>query len=64
MPERPVADRHASTPAELKSRLEAERRGAPFLEYRDGDGHQLLLALEPDAGTITIGRRSENGVAP
>ena len=63
MPERPVADRHASTPAELKARLEAERRGAPFLEYRHGDGHQQLLALEPDAGTITIGRRADNAVA-
>ena len=57
------SDRHASTPAEIKARLEAERRGTPFIEYRDGDGHQRLLALEPDAGTITIGRRADNGVA-
>jgi pSer/pThr/pTyr-binding forkhead associated (FHA) protein len=63
VPERPVADRHASTPAELKARLEAERQGTPFLEYRDGDGQQQILTLEPDAGTITIGRRDDNAVA-
>jgi pSer/pThr/pTyr-binding forkhead associated (FHA) protein len=60
--ERSVSERHASTPAELKARLEAERRGTPFLEYRDGEGRQRLLALEPGAGTITIGRRADNAV--
>lgn len=59
----PSVDRHASTPTELKARLEAERRGAPFLEYRDGDGCQQLVALEPGTGTITIGRRADNAVA-
>jgi pSer/pThr/pTyr-binding forkhead associated (FHA) protein len=63
VPERPVADRHASTPAERKARLEAERQGTPFLEYRDGDGQQQILTLEPDAGTITSGRRDDNAVA-
>ena len=63
MAERSVSDRHASTPAELKARLEAERLGMPFLEYRDGDGGQQLLSLRVGAGTITIGRRADNGVA-
>ena len=31
---------HRATPAELKARIEAERRERPFLLYRDGDGAQ------------------------
>ena len=34
---------HRSTPGELKARRDAERRGEPFLVYRDGDGMQRLL---------------------
>src|SRR4051794_14174427 len=49
-----------STPAEVKARLEAERRGAPFLVYRDGGGAQVIVALE---GSLTVGRRPERDVA-
>jgi pSer/pThr/pTyr-binding forkhead associated (FHA) protein len=49
-----------STPAEVKARLEAERRGAPFLLYRDADGHQVIVAL---TGPLTVGRRPERDVA-
>src|SRR4051812_27112437 len=45
-----------STPAEVKARLEAERLGAPFLVYRDGDGRQLIVTLN---GSLTVGRRPE-----
>ena len=33
-----MAELHQSSPAELQERLETERRGVPFLLYRDGDG--------------------------
>ena len=51
---------HRSTPAELKARLEAERRGAPFLLYFDGAGHQVLHELD---GQVTVGRGAECDVA-
>jgi pSer/pThr/pTyr-binding forkhead associated (FHA) protein len=47
---------HRSTPAELKARLEAERRGSPFLLFHDGAGRQVLREL---AGPLTIGRSAE-----
>jgi pSer/pThr/pTyr-binding forkhead associated (FHA) protein len=45
----------ADTPRELKERIEAERRGLPFLIYRDGEGTQVLLSLEAK-NRLTIGR--------
>ena len=63
MTERALGGPHASTPAELKARLEAERRGTPFLLYRDADGGQRIVELEAGATRITIGRRPENDVA-
>jgi pSer/pThr/pTyr-binding forkhead associated (FHA) protein/DNA-binding CsgD family transcriptional regulator len=55
--ESPIA-LHAATPAELKERLEAERRGMPFLLLRDGDGAQRLVTLE-GTDRVTVGRREE-----
>jgi DNA-binding CsgD family transcriptional regulator len=46
---------HASTPAELQRRLEAERRGRPFVFYRDGAGELRVHEL---TGPVQIGRRS------
>jgi pSer/pThr/pTyr-binding forkhead associated (FHA) protein len=54
---------HASTPTELKARLEAERTGAPFLLLRDGEGRQTIVALDRAAAPLTIGRRPDNDVA-
>ena len=50
---------HSATPAELRERIEAERRGRPFLVFRDGDGAQRLLDL---AGSerVSIGRGTGN----
>ena len=50
---------HSATPAELRERIEAERRGRPFLVFRDGDGAQRLLDL---SGTerLSIGRGAGN----
>jgi FHA domain-containing protein/regulatory LuxR family protein len=58
----PVAP-HVASPAELKERIETERGGTAFLVWRDGEGHQRILALEDDAGHVTVGRRSVNDVA-
>jgi DNA-binding CsgD family transcriptional regulator len=58
-----MAGAHASTPAELKRRLEAERRGAPFLLFHDAAGRQVIYELPADAPAITVGRRSDNHVA-
>src|SRR4051812_14976206 len=46
---------HRSTPAELKARLEAERRGAPFLLFHDGAGCQVIHELT-GPGDVSIGR--------
>jgi DNA-binding CsgD family transcriptional regulator len=54
-------DRHASTAAELKARIEAERSGRPFVAYRDGEGKQTLLELTGDE--LTIGRRADNDLS-
>ena len=56
-------DAHVATPNELKARIEAERRGMPFLVYRDGDGAQSIVELEPDRRRLTLGRRETNDVA-
>jgi hypothetical protein len=57
-----AADLHTGSPSELKERLEAERRGEPFLVYRDGDGVQCIFVLAASA-RLTVGRRPENELA-
>ena len=47
---------HRRTPAELKAVIAAERDGVAFLEYRDGDDVQRLVALDDDMERISIGR--------
>jgi len=54
---------HSSTAAELKARMEAERRGFPFIVHRDEDGVQRILELDETVERITFGRRAENDVA-
>ena len=50
---------HSATPAELRERIEAERRGRPFLVFRDGDGDQRLLDLTGNE-RLSIGRGAGN----
>lgn len=50
---------HSATPAELKARIEAQRVGAPFLLFRDGDRRQRLFALG-EMTRLTIGRAPAN----
>jgi pSer/pThr/pTyr-binding forkhead associated (FHA) protein len=52
---------HQSTPAELRERLAAERRGLPFLIYRDESG-QRLVRLDGERMRLTVGRSPENDV--
>jgi pSer/pThr/pTyr-binding forkhead associated (FHA) protein len=48
---------HQASPSELKSRLEAERRGTPFLLGSDDAGRQRIVVLESDGyGRIVVGR--------
>jgi DNA-binding CsgD family transcriptional regulator len=49
---------HTSTPAELKLRRDAERRGVPFVFFRAGDGALRLHELQAADGTVQIGRRT------
>jgi pSer/pThr/pTyr-binding forkhead associated (FHA) protein len=54
---------HQSTPAEIQQRLEAERRGVPFLLFHDGGGRQVIFELPADASAVTVGRRTDNDVS-
>jgi pSer/pThr/pTyr-binding forkhead associated (FHA) protein len=45
-----------ATGGELKRVVEAERRGLPFVIYRDAAGELGLFTLTPENATITIGR--------
>jgi pSer/pThr/pTyr-binding forkhead associated (FHA) protein len=55
-------DAHAASPEELRDRIAAERRGAPFLVYRTDNGGQVLLDLGTAGDRVTIGRRATNDV--
>jgi pSer/pThr/pTyr-binding forkhead associated (FHA) protein len=53
---------HAATPRELQARIESERRGTPFLVYRDSAGAQVIIQLAELGDRLTIGRRSGNDI--
>jgi hypothetical protein len=55
-------DPHLSSPEELRARIAAEQRGAPFLAYRTDATDQVLLDLGAAADRVTIGRRATNDV--
>lgn len=42
--------------AELKAQIETERRGRPFLVYRDGEGEQRIVVVEEGATCLWVGR--------
>ena len=56
-------DPHGSGPAELRDRLAAERRGRPFLIFRNGEDRQVIVELAGDRDRLVIGRRSASDVA-
>ncbi|HEX2707189.1 MAG TPA: FHA domain-containing protein [Solirubrobacterales bacterium] len=41
---------------ELKAQIEAERAGRPFLVFRDGADEQAIVAVEPGAAELWVGR--------
>jgi len=53
---------HTSTPFELQERLAADRRGVPYLVYRDGGGRQRIVALE-GRDRLTVGRDAASDLA-
>ncbi len=56
-------DPHGSAPCELRDRLGAERRGWPFLVYRDRHDRQVIVELGGERERVVIGRRSASDVA-
>jgi pSer/pThr/pTyr-binding forkhead associated (FHA) protein len=54
---------HRRTPAELKAVIEAQRAGAAFLEYRDGDEALRIVPLGPEHERLSIGRLAACEVA-
>jgi hypothetical protein len=59
-----VDNRGVSTPAEVKARLDAERRGEPgrlVLDYRLGDGLALRRSGDPEQAAVVV--RGEKTVA-
>src|SRR4029450_10000868 len=51
---------HVATPQDLTHRIAAERRGTPFLVYRDADDLQVIVELAPGSDELTIGGRASN----
>ena len=54
---------HSSSPADLKARLEADRRGAPYVLYRPRPDEQRIVELAPSTERATIGRQEECDIA-
>jgi pSer/pThr/pTyr-binding forkhead associated (FHA) protein len=61
VPDSPL-DAHVATPQELRARIEAERRGTPFVVYRNGNDEQTIVDLTAAGARITIGRRPSNDI--
>ncbi len=55
--------RHSLSARELQQMLALERTGEPFLAMRDGSGELRLVALDPRASTLTVGRRDAMDVS-
>jgi hypothetical protein len=51
-----MTERRAASAPELKAQIEAERAGRPFLVFRDGEDEQRIVAIEPGAVELWVGR--------
>jgi pSer/pThr/pTyr-binding forkhead associated (FHA) protein len=49
-------DSDGVSPVELQERIRSDRRGDPYLLFRDGAGGQRILALGDQGSQLTIGR--------
>ena len=49
-------DPQGVSPVEVQARLRADRRGEPYLLFRDADGAQQILPLAGQPAQLTIGR--------
>jgi hypothetical protein len=56
-----VAQRLQSV-AELEARLQAERSGAPFVVFHDGDGRQQIVRLGDEVNDVPLGRDPVGGI--
>ena len=54
---------HRRTPVELQAVIAAQRSGAAFLEYRDGDDVQRIIELRPERDRLSVGRLAACEVA-
>jgi pSer/pThr/pTyr-binding forkhead associated (FHA) protein len=54
---------HSASPAELRERIEAERRGRPFLVFRGEDHEQQIVDLDRLGGRLSVGRGLTNEVS-
>ena len=54
---------HSASALELKERMDAERRGHPFVILRDEHEHQRLVELDEAAGAVSIGRSEQCDIA-
>jgi pSer/pThr/pTyr-binding forkhead associated (FHA) protein len=54
---------HRASAGELKARLDADRRGHPYLIYFDGSGSQKLVDLELLGTHATVGRQPQSDIA-
>jgi DNA-binding MarR family transcriptional regulator len=54
---------HTASPAELRERIEAERRGRPFLVFRGAEHEQRLLDLDGHGDRLSVGRGLTNEVS-
>src|SRR4051794_33891637 len=53
---------HAASPAELRDRIETERKGRPFLVMREEAGPQRIVELDPELDRLSIGRSPQNAI--
>jgi DNA-binding MarR family transcriptional regulator len=54
---------HTASPAELRDRIEAERRGHPFLVFRGGEREQRIVELDRHGDRLSVGRGLTNQVS-
>ena len=54
---------HSASPADLRERIEVERRGRPFLVFRGEDREQRIVELDQHGDRLSVGRAAGNGVS-